>query len=31
MDKMIGGGKREPDPVCAAATKAYWYVIMFLK
>jgi hypothetical protein len=24
MDKMIGGGKREPDPVCAAATRAYW-------
>jgi hypothetical protein len=24
MDKMIGGGKREPDPVCAASTKAYW-------
>jgi hypothetical protein len=24
MDKMIAGGKREPDPVCAAATKAYW-------
>jgi hypothetical protein len=22
--KMIGGGPRQPDPVCAAATKAYW-------
>jgi hypothetical protein len=24
MDAMIAGGKREPDPVCAASTKAYW-------
>lgn len=24
MDKMISGGKREPDPVCAASTTAYW-------
>ena len=24
MDQMIAGGKREPDPACAAATKAYW-------
>jgi len=24
MNKMIGGGKREPDPVCAASTKAYF-------
>jgi hypothetical protein len=24
MDKMISGGKRQPDPVCAASTKAYW-------
>jgi hypothetical protein len=24
MDQMIAGGKREPDPVCAASTKAYW-------
>ena len=24
MDAMIAGGKREPDPVCAGATKAYW-------
>ncbi len=22
--KMIGGGPRQPDPICAAATKAYW-------
>jgi len=32
MDAMIAGGKREPDPVCAASTKAYWYVItLFLQ
>jgi len=24
MDAMIAGGKREPDPVCAESTKAYW-------
>jgi len=24
MDQMIAGGKREPDPACAAATQAYW-------
>jgi len=24
MDAMIAGGKRQPDPVCAASTKAYW-------
>jgi len=24
MDAMISGGKRQPDPVCAASTKAYW-------
>ena len=29
MDQMIAGGKREPDPVCAASTKAYWYVIVY--
>lgn len=24
MSKMIRQGRREPDPVCAASTKAYW-------
>ena len=24
MSKMISGGVRQPDPVCAASTKAYW-------
>jgi len=24
MVAMVAGGKREPDPVCAASTKAYW-------
>ena len=27
MNKMIAGGVRQPDPVCAASAKAYWWVI----
>jgi hypothetical protein len=24
MNKMISGGKREPDPACAASTRGFW-------